>query len=196
MAVATHTVAKRKRKTVAKALADIKIGTPRWFGWRDPYVLPASILADFLRSQESFLTAHISEEVSTTRSELGWLTVLSCRTASIMRCREEAVIRRLYDILHGKSLATNTDMGEAFVMACEKNLDQDTNIPVLPSNRYGAFDLLCVRAEETGDRISKYDLIDMIPGLLSLSAAIIESPELLEHLRDDAPFNCLRPLER
>ena len=94
--------------------------------------------------------------------------------------------------MNDKALVVTACLAEALLLVGDLDLDRDTDIPTLPGTRIDAFDLLYVRATMLDPKIEKRDLLQYVPTVLQLSAAIVKSPELTSDLQDDAPFNCLR----
>lgn len=186
--------------SVEVALRDVKLDKPKWYGWAS-YVVPNSLLKPVLLGFKTPLTAELThgEDDNPNRPKEGWIGLLSYRTSEYTRTSPKACIRRLYDVLNHEKTGVricNINYAEAFCAAGGLSIDDDTNVPTLPGNKRDALDLLYVRAEAVDPKVKLIDLVPFVPTVISLSAAIVETPELLEHLQDDAPFNCLRPWER
>ena len=110
----------------------------------------------------------------------------------MLHTTDSAVMRRLYDIRNEVKKITTAELAGALLDTCNIDLDRDTDIPTLPTRKIDAFDLLWVRASALDPQVDPRSLVPLVPDLLHLALAIVESPELTAHLQDDAPFNCLR----
>lgn len=175
----------------------VSTGQPKWFGWKG-YVVPCNQLAPVLdqvrvrKAHAAHYIDHAPRNGKGTKDENGWLTQLSNDTAGLLHVTPEAVYRRLYDVLNGKARIVHADMAAAMLETVSIDLDRDTEIPTLPGTKMDAFDLVRVRAEDGGWLGDDRELVQYVPTVLNLAAAIIERPEMTSQLQDDAPFNCLR----
>lgn len=178
-----------------QCLERLRLDTPAWYGWNTNYVVPCNQLAPYLNSFEEQLINELFDADDRTKRdyEVGWLSLLAARAAPTCGLSSATLYRRLHGIRSGSNRVVSATIAEALLMVGDLDLDRDTTIPTLPSSRYDAFDLLCIRATALDPKTKARDLLRFVSPVLQLSAAIIESPELTSQLQDDAPFNCLRP---
>ncbi|MBA2726504.1 MAG: hypothetical protein H0U53_10980 [Actinobacteria bacterium] len=129
--------------------------------------------------------------------DYGWRMHLAERSALFSEdATQESMSRRMHGVMTLESRVTYISNVEAWCLAADLDLDRDTDIPTLPGNKPLALDLLYWRARAVKLNVRKSDLVKFVPVVLELSNAILDSPELMSELQDDAPFNCLRPEQR
>lgn len=109
------------------------------------YVVPCDLLAPILDAHKAELENDDRHPHDGQAS--GWRQALADRVAANTGRTPEAVFRRLYDVMHGKSKALNIDLAEGMLIAVGLLLDHDTDLPTLPGCITAARDMADVHAD-------------------------------------------------
>ena len=171
-----------------------------WKTW----VVPAVMLREFIhdhqhvwQSQYSPLQHDVSGwevgNTGTITEDCGWRTHLSIQVSMMTGNTIETTQRNLYRVMSDEGQVIGVDFAEAVVMSLGLFIDQDTTIPVLPGNLRCAQELLEVRDEQFWNRSSE-ERNQLKRLVMELRNQIIQYPDRLEEIQDEAPFDCLRPL--
>jgi hypothetical protein len=194
MAVAT--VETLNRSALARMLKSIQPAVPKnWFSWAS-YVTPTSMVETILRERIKPLMVAEMTMPFTDDETIGWQMHLAERAAQITHSTPEAQYRRIYCALNEEAIISYTRNVEGWLMACNLDIDTDTNLPTLPGCKKYALDLLQIRAEALDPNVELEDVMHLVAPVIELSYAIVTNPEQMEQLQDDAPFDCLRPPQR
>lgn len=196
--IAQTTIAKSpamRENGIPVMLRNLDIDLPNGqFSWPS-YVAPCVMVRDVLLNQVKPLIVGAMPMLEGTSEDpsFGWRSYLCHQAAQDSGQNASALLRRLHATLNTAGVITYIENVERWLLTAGLDLDRDTDIPTLPGNRMLALDLLLVRAQAVDPKAKPKDVIPLIPDLLSLCYAIVENPEQLSDLQDDAPFDCLRP---
>jgi len=131
--------------------------TSRGKSWSNCIVPTSQLRDEILRHVSQLATSSKSTPwlANSPYPDEGWKDYLSHRTAAILNVRYEAVIRRLYGIMRGETVATKADIADALMLACGLHLDYDTSIQTFPGNIKDAREYVAIRAEARGIELSR-----------------------------------------
>ncbi len=190
--VTAHAVRERKASTrtlLSEVRPNVKRGQFKWPG----YVFPTSMVRAVMETVVRPAMLGQMPEQFNEDENFGWLEQLAQRGSVIVGNSIAVQRRRIYDVMHETSRVTHTENVDGWLLAAGLRIDQDTSLPTLPGNKTLALELLHIRAEALDPGVTERDVIHLVAPLLLTCQSIVDSPELLSELQDEAPFDCLRP---
>jgi len=175
----------------------VRVNTPEWFGW-PRYVVPNwALRAELLANVKPAINAELhggNDRPNEYFKENGWRGALANRAGSILRATEDSVVRRLNDVMKGKTRILNANMAEALFMAVDLNMDEST-VPTLPGSKLLAHELIYTRMQAAVPKARPEEAVPFIAQTIELAAQIVQAEDIerLPMLLDEAPFDCFRP---
>jgi hypothetical protein len=119
------------------------------------FVTPTPLLAPHARRAIRLIEADLARERRPGEEGNGGISILADRMLKNYRSREgkpvkaEALYRRIYDILHGKTLATRIELADALLLAVDERIEE-TDLPTLPAGMKAAREMVEVRSQLKG----------------------------------------------
>jgi hypothetical protein len=83
---------------------------------------------------------------------LGWREYLASRVSAITGKNRKAILRHIHRVMSDESAVVEAGMADAYMLACGKLIDVDTNIQTLPGNRRNAREMVILRKGELTER--------------------------------------------
>jgi hypothetical protein len=119
---------------------------PSWKG----YIIPANHLWRVLSELLEALNEEMSKDYAGNdglRQKVGAKKWLGERVQTITGGQKSSalVIRRIYDIENGLSKAVDATLADAMMLAFDKLIDRDTDLPTFPGSRSGAQEMVRLR---------------------------------------------------
>ena len=96
----------------------------------------------------------------------------------------ESVPRRVWSILNGETMRTSTEMADGILLACNRSITQDTNLPTFPAHTAAAQEMVDIH-NEGDDPLSPLDSKRMVKSLVSFCKGYVlglsnDADEVLE----------------
>lgn len=170
--VAAPTTPKRKRPAGLATPNGIPASTPGRTG--TDFLVATGPLADILQPEIDKLSKTCSVVGNRRNEEEGGLAIICERASlSLPNTSSEAVIRRMYDIQHGKSRTTSTELADALLMAVDLHIEDQPTLATLPGGKESAREMVMIHFENTGEAFDEIDVLRLSGALLSFARGYV-----------------------
>lgn len=118
--------------------------------------------------------------------DVGGLSVLCHRAAGLLPDQSfEAVIRRVYDIRTGKSRTCATELADALLLACDRQIEDEPTIATLPGGKEAALEMATIAFEEGDEPFTQLDVRRLAKSLIGFARGYVADTLCEEQLDDE-----------